>query len=106
MKLSLAWLEEFVALPPEAELCHRLEMGGFEDVVVEHPGPDLSDIVVGQVTECGRHPNADRLSLCRVTVGEDEPLEIVCGAPNVAAGQKVAVARVGTRLPDGSKLKR
>ncbi len=106
MKLSLDWLEQFVALPPEAELCHRLEMGGFEDVVVEHPGPDLSAIVVGLVTECGRHPNADRLSLCRVTVGEDDPLEIVCGAPNVAAGQKVAVARVGASLPDGGTLKR
>ena len=92
MLVSLEWLSEFVALPPDADLIDRLEMGGFEDVVIERTGPDLSAVRVGEVLECGRHPNADRLSLCRVTLGEGDPLEIVCGASNVAAGQKVAVA--------------
>jgi phenylalanyl-tRNA synthetase beta chain len=75
-------------------------MGGFEDVRVERSGPDLSAIRVGEVLERAAHPNADRLSVCRVAVGEGDPVVVVCGAPNVAAGQKVAVALPGTRLPD------
>ena len=106
MRLALEWLAELVDLPPEAELVEGLSLGGFEDVRVEAPGPDLSVFCVGQVLERAPHPNADRLSVCRVSVGEEGPLEIVCGAPNVAAGQKVAVARVGTRLPDGRTLER
>jgi phenylalanyl-tRNA synthetase beta chain len=106
MRLSLDWLAELVSLPPAAELTSGLCVGGFEDVVVETPGPDLSVFCVGLVRERAQHPNADRLSVCRVDVGDGEPLEIVCGAPNVAAGQKVAVARVGTQLPDGRKLER
>ena len=106
MRLSLDWLAELVDLPPEDELVDGLNVGGFEDVRVETPGPDLSAIRVGHVLERAPHPNADRLSVCRVDVGEGEPLEIVCGAPNVAAGQKVAVARVGTTLPDGRTLER
>ena len=65
-----------------------------EDTLVEDTGPDLSAIRVGHVVEREQHPNADRLSFCRVDLGEDELREIVCGAPNVAAGQKVAVAVV------------
>jgi phenylalanyl-tRNA synthetase beta chain len=106
MRLSLGWLAELIELPPEAELIERLSVGGFEDVLVESTGPDFSALCVGQVLERAAHPNADRLSVCRVDVGAGEPLEIVCGAPNVAAGQKVAVAKVGTQLPDGRKLER
>ena len=106
MRLSLDWLAELVDLPAEAELIEGLSVGGFEDVQVEAPGPDFSQLCVGEVLERAVHPNADRLSVCRVDVGGGEPLEFVCGAPNVAAGQKVAVARVGTRLPDGRKLER
>ena len=106
MRLALDWLAELVDLPPEAELVEGLCLGGFEDVRIDAPGPDLSTIRVGHVLERAPHPNADRLSVCRVDIGEGEPLEIVCGAPNVAAGQKVAVARVGTTLPDGRTLER
>jgi phenylalanyl-tRNA synthetase beta chain len=106
MRLALDWLAEWVDLPEEGLLAARLEMGGFEDVRVERSGPDLSAIRVGHVLERGAHPNADRLSVCRVAVGEGDPVEVVCGAPNVAAGQKVAVALPGTRLPDGTKLGR
>jgi phenylalanyl-tRNA synthetase beta chain len=106
MRIPLEWLAEWIDLPERGVLCGRLEMSGFEDVVVLDTGPDLSTIRVGEVLERAPHPNADRLSLCRVSLGEDEPLEVVCGAPNVAAGQKVAVAVAGTRLPDGTKLKR
>jgi phenylalanyl-tRNA synthetase beta chain len=106
MRLPLDWLAEWIALPSDAELEERLSMCGFEDVQVHREGPDLRDVVVGRVIECAPHPNADKLSACRVDVGDAEPLGIVCGAPNVATGQKVAVARAGVRLPDGTKLKR
>jgi phenylalanyl-tRNA synthetase beta chain len=106
MRVSLEWLGEFIDLPPDGQLTERLEMGGFEDVAVEQLGPDLSAIRVGRVVRCSQHPNADKLSLCSVDVGEEAPRQIVCGAPNVAAGQKVAVAVSGVRLPDGTKLKK
>ncbi len=106
MRVPLEWLAEWIDLPPERELVERLEMGGFEDVQVERAGPDLSAIRVGRVLERRAHPDADRLSVCRVDVGGGDPVEIVCGAPNVAAGQKVAVALPGTPLPDGTKLGR
>lgn len=107
MRLSVEWLNEFIALPKDlTELCHRLDMGGFEDVAIESTGPELEGVVVGFVKEREQHPNADRLSLCRVDVGGEALLEIVCGAPNVEAGQKVAVAPVGTTLPDGTRLKK
>ena len=104
MRVSFDWLAEFVDLPAPADLTERLEMSGFEDVFVEDSGPDLSAIRVGRVETCQPHPDADKLRLCSVDAGQGEPQPIVCGAPNVAAGQKVAVALPGTRLPDGTKL--
>ena len=104
MRISLDWLGEFVDLPEAGELTERLEMSGFEDVFVENTGPDLSTLRVGRVEACEPHPNADKLRLCSVDLGEGELRPIVCGAPNVAAGQKVAVGVPGTRLPDGTKL--
>ncbi len=65
MRVSVDWLQEFVPLPPADELTHRLEMSGFEDVVIEQKGPDLSALRVGYIVERAAHPNADRLSLCR-----------------------------------------
>jgi phenylalanyl-tRNA synthetase beta chain len=106
MRLSLDWIADWIPLPGDAELVERLSLGGFEDVAIHASGPDLSGLRVGCVVERGAHPNADRLSLCRVDVGSGELLPIVCGAPNVAAGQKVAVALPGTVLPDGTKLKK
>ncbi len=108
MRVSLAWLAEWVDLPasPE-ELEERLTLGGIEIEDVLRSGPDLTPIRVGHVVERIQHPNADRLSVCRVDLGDGaEPVQIVCGAPNVAAGQRVAVATPGTVLPDGTKLKR
>ncbi|HXV36215.1 MAG TPA: phenylalanine--tRNA ligase subunit beta, partial [Myxococcota bacterium] len=106
MRLPLDWLAEFIDLPPDAELVERLTVGGFEDVALSATGPDLSALRVGVVRERAPHPNADRLSVCRVDIGEGEPIEVVCGAPNVAAGQKIAFAPVGARLPDGTPLAR
>jgi phenylalanyl-tRNA synthetase beta chain len=104
MRVPLDWLAEFVDLPDDQELADRLNLGGFEDAEIETTGPDLSGVVVGRVASREQHPNADRLSLCRVDTGGGEPVAVVCGAPNVAAGQKVAFAPVGTRLPDGTEL--
>jgi len=106
MRLPLDWLGEWIDLPPEAALVERLTLGGFEDVAVHARGPDLSGIRVGRVLAREAHPNADRLSLCHVDVGSGEPAAIVCGAPNVAAGQCVAVALPGSALPDGTRLKK
>ncbi len=107
MLLPVGWLREWVDLPDSVEeLSDRLTAGGLEIDSVERSGPDLSPYVVGHVLEREPHPDADRLSLCRVDVGDDEPAPIVCGAPNVAAGQKVAVARPGIVMPDGKKLKK
>jgi phenylalanyl-tRNA synthetase beta chain len=106
MRLSLDWLGEWIALPDPDALVERLSTGGFEDVEIDSGGPDLSGVVVGHVVAHGKHPNADRLSLCKVDAGDAEPVEVVCGAPNVAQGQKIAFAATGTKLPDGTKLKR
>ena len=110
MRLPLRWLSEWVDLPwprePLEALVERLSIGGLEIEEVIHTGPDLSAFRVGRVLERKAHPDADRLSVCRVDLGDDEPVEIVCGAPNVAAGQTVAVAPHGATLPDGTRIKR
>ncbi|MAE96221.1 MAG: phenylalanine--tRNA ligase subunit beta [Deltaproteobacteria bacterium] len=106
MKVPLGWLAEWIPLPDLDTLQERLTVGGLEIEEVIHSGPDLSGIRVGEVQARETHPDADRLSVCTVDLGEEEPLEIVCGAPNVAAGQKVAVATHGVVLPGGLKIKR
>jgi len=102
MKISLNWLKEYIDIPstPE-ELSEILTSLGLEvegvDEIESVPG-GLVGLVVGEVLTCGKHPNADRLSVTTVAVGGDTPLHIVCGAHNVAAGQKVVIAPVNTML--------
>ena len=80
-------------------------MTGTEVERIEHHGVGaLEQFVVGKVLEAGPHPDADRLSVCLVDIGEGSPSQIVCGAPNVAAGQTVAVAKPGAVMPDGTRL--
>lgn len=106
MLLSLSWLREFVPYEgAAAELGRMLTMVGLEMDGLSRPYEALRPIVVGHVVECGKHPEADNLSVCRVDVG-DEVLDIVCGAPNVAKGQKVAVVKVGVTLPTGLTVKK
>ena len=108
MRLPLLWLHDYCdpGLEP-FELATRLAMTGTEvDRVHTHGVTALEHFVVGKVLESGRHPDADRLSVCLVDTGAGEPSQIVCGAPNVAAGQTVAVARPGAVMPDGTKLKK
>lgn len=106
MLLSLNWLRDFVPYEGTAEtLGARLTMLGLELENIDRPYADIRDIVVGHVLTCTDHPQSDHLHLCTVNVGAGEPLSIVCGAPNVAAGQKVPVARVGTTMPGGLEIK-
>jgi phenylalanyl-tRNA synthetase beta chain len=108
MRVPLEWLHEYCAPPLDAHaLAERLAMTGTEVERVERHGVTALDhFVVGRVLNAEQHPNADRLTVCLVDVGDDAPSQIVCGAPNVAAGQTVAVAKPGAVMPDGSKLGR
>ena len=102
MRVSLKWLAEYVDLPlPAKELAHRLTMSGSEVDAILSTGGEWDLISVGQVVAVERHPNADRLTLTTVNLGDGERMTVVCGAPNVAVGQKVAFARTGARLIDG-----
>ncbi|MEE8410661.1 MAG: phenylalanine--tRNA ligase subunit beta, partial [Myxococcota bacterium] len=98
MEINLRWLADFVDLPALDVLCERLTAAGVEVEAVSDPASKIRGIVVGRVESCARHPNSDRLSVCSVTDGE-ESHSIVCGAPNVAKGLRVALARVGVTLP-------
>ncbi len=106
MRVPLEWLHEFCApaLGVRA-LEERLTMTGTKVEAVHHHGVgDAERFVVGRVLEARRHPDADRLSVCTVDIGGPEASQIVCGAPNVATGQTVAVARPGAVMPDGTRL--
>jgi len=107
MKFSDSWLREWVnpALSSD-ELAEQITMAGLEvDEVVPVAG-QFSGVVIGQVMECGPHPNAEKLQVTKVDVGGDELLDIVCGAPNCRQGLKVVVATVGAVLPGGFKIKK
>ena len=107
MKFSEKWLREWVnpAMDTQA-LAHRLTMIGHEVDEIERHGEGLDAVVVGEIIEVDRHPDADRLSVCLVAAGDGETLEVVCGAPNVRPGLKSPFAPVGARLPNGMKLRR
>ncbi|NBC08793.1 MAG: phenylalanine--tRNA ligase subunit beta [Bacteroidetes bacterium] len=102
MKVSLNWLKDYIDIDLSAQEVSEILTGiGLEEEgmeKVESIEGGLEGVVIGHVLECGKHPDADRLSLTKVDVGNDSPLQIVCGAPNVAQGQKVMVATVGTTL--------
>ncbi|MBI4302292.1 MAG: phenylalanine--tRNA ligase subunit beta, partial [Chloroflexi bacterium] len=101
MKVSLKWLKEYVNVRlPVKELAHRLNMSGTEVGSIETIGGQWQNILVGRVETVEPHPNADRLKLATVDLAE-ERATVVCGAPNIAAGQKIAFAKVGARLIDG-----
>ncbi|WP_028060469.1 phenylalanine--tRNA ligase subunit beta [Candidatus Solirubrobacter pratensis] len=108
MKLPLHWLHEYVNPGLDAfQLAERLTMTGTAvDHVLTHGVSALDNFVVGRVLTREQHPDADRLSVCTVAIGEGDVAQIVCGAPNVGAGQTVAVASPGAVMPDGTRLKR
>jgi len=106
MKVSYNWLKEFVDfdLSPD-DLSHLLTMLGLEVDAMERSGEGLDDVIVALVEERAQHPNADKLSLCKVNNGK-EILSIVCGAQNFNSGDKVALAQIGANLPGDFKIKR
>lgn len=108
MQISYEWLGEHVdleGLDPH-EVARRLTLSGLEVEAIDELGSDLDGVVVGRIVERAQHPDADRLSVCRVDVGGDELLQIVCGAPNARDGLFAPVATVGTRLPGDFKIKK
>ncbi len=106
MKVSLAWLREWAAVPPDAAaLAERLTMAGLEVDAVVPAAPPFSGVVVGEVLEVAPHPDADRLRVCRVSAG-GEPVQVVCGAPNVRPGLRAPFAAVGAALPDGTRIRK
>jgi phenylalanyl-tRNA synthetase beta chain len=107
MKVTYRWLQEFtpIGVSPQ-ELAAQLTMAGLEVESLEPVAPPFSGVVVGEVLEAGRHPDAEKLSLCQVTTDGKNRLQIVCGAKNVRAGLKVAVAMVGARLPNDVLIQR
>ncbi len=104
MIFTLSWLKEYVDfdMSPE-ELAHSLTMGGLEVEAVEYQGKGLDDVVTAEILETKPHPGADKLTLCDVTDGETN-YKIVCGATNMKAGDKVALAKIGAHLPPGPKF--
>ncbi len=107
MKIAESWLREWV--DPDLgtdELAHELTMLGHEVDGVEVEGAGIEAVVVAEVVECGKHPDADKLSVCKVSDGGDELIDIVCGAPNVRVGMKTPLAKPGVKLPNGMKLRK
>ena len=107
MKISYNWLKEFVDINISPEkLAEILTMRSFEVEEIIYQGEGLDKVVVGEILEIKKHSDADRLSITKVDIGKNKILEIVCGAPNVEVGQKVAVALVGAELPCGLKIEK
>ena len=107
MLFSEEWLRHYInpALSSD-ELCETLTMGGLEVEGAEPIAPAFTGVIVAQVLTCDQHPNADKLHVCTVDIGKGEPVQIVCGAPNVKAGVKVPCATIGAVLPGDFKIKK
>lgn len=107
MKFSKSWLDEWLQVKIGAEqLAEQITMAGLEVDSVEPVAGVFNNVVVGEVVECAQHPDADKLRVTKVNVGESELLDIVCGAPNCRQGLKVAVAKIGAVLPGDFEIKK
>ena len=107
MRVSLKWLSEYVDVPSDVKaFCDRLDLTGTGVEGVEKTGEAFDGVVVGAVLTCEPHPDSDHMHVVTVDVGADEPVQIVCGAPNIVAGIKVPVACVGAVLPGDLKIKK
>jgi phenylalanyl-tRNA synthetase beta chain len=107
VKITVGWLKQFVSVESDvASLARHLTLAGLEIESIEPVAPPFTGVVVGEVLETARHPDADKLSVCQVTTDGTNRLQIVCGAGNVRKGLKVAVALVGAELPHDVKIKR
>lgn len=107
MNLSMKWLSDYVkADMPIKEYCHALTMSGSKVECYEIEGSEISNVVVGKLLSVEPHPDSDHLVICQVEIGQDTPIQIVTGAPNVKAGDIVPVALSGSTLPGGIKIKK
>lgn len=107
MLISLNWLKQYVDIKENIdELANALTMIGQEVEAIEIQGKHLDKVVIGQIIEFDKHPNADKLTLLKVNIGEEEPLQIVCGAKNHKLNDKVVVAKIGAVLPGDFKIKK
>lgn len=106
MRISLKWLKDYVELPASVdELASRLTMAGLEIEGIERPAEALKGVVVAQILSSEKHPNADKLSVTKIDFGHGAPVQVVCGAKNYKVGDKVPLATVGTKLPNGVEIK-
>lgn len=107
MRISEQWLREWIDPPVDTQtLAEQLTMAGLEVDTIEPAAPAFSGVVVAEVISVAAHPDADKLRLCQVDAGDDESLQIVCGAANVRPGLRVALARVGAELPGGVRIRK
>src|SRR6184192_2838826 len=107
MKFSVNWLREFVDLPKEPEdIADLLTRAGVETKGIETRGANVEKVIVSQITASSRHPNADRLTVCEVNDGSGTKRQIVCGAANYKVGDKVPLALPGTKLPNGTEIRK
>jgi phenylalanyl-tRNA synthetase beta chain len=107
MKIAESWLREWVSPDLDTEaLAQQLTMLGHEVDSLEIDGTGLADVVVAEVVDFAKHPNADKLSLCKVNDGSGELIDVVCGAPNVSKGMRTPFARPGVTLPNGMTLRK
>jgi len=107
VKILLSWLKDYIDIQETPErIAEALNMAGLEVEEVIQPGKNLDQIVVGKILSRDPHPDADKLSLCSVDVNRGQPLQIVCGASNMKAGDKVPVALIGAKLPGGFEISR
>ncbi|HHX21426.1 MAG TPA: phenylalanine--tRNA ligase subunit beta [Clostridiales bacterium] len=107
MKVPMNWLREYVDIPlSDNEYQDRMIMTGTALEGYIYPGQDLQNVVVGRVLSCRKHENSDHLHVCMVDAGQGEPLQVVCGAPNVKEGLLVPVALIGAKLPGGHTIKK
>lgn len=106
MKIPYSWLADWITVPSDARvLAERLTMAGIEVESMEPAAPASSGVVVARIESAEQHPQADKLRVCRVSIGDGEPLQIVCGAANARAGLMSALAVVGAKLPGGVKIR-
>ena len=107
MKIAESWLREWVNPDLDTEaLGHQLTMLGHEVDGIEYEGAGIADIVIAEVAEVSKHPDADKLSLCKVNDGSGKLVDVVCGAPNVVEGMKTPFAKPGVTLPNGMQLRK
>ncbi|MEI0559698.1 phenylalanine--tRNA ligase subunit beta [Brachyspira intermedia] len=108
MRVPLSWLKEFVNLDGFSveEIAKQITLAGSEISSIETTGGDIPSVIIGKIVSVHKHPDADKLSVCKVDVGDGDTLSIVCGAPNVKEGIYVPIAMIGAKLPNGLTIKK